>query len=379
MVDPLRVPGQPAHADPVPRRRHALGQPRGRGGARDRRRRLGRGPQPKRCDRLPCRGLAPDPRRGLHDVPLQGQAPERAVDRTGREARRHRQLPDPDRDEPRQVHRLPHLLGHLQAGVDQPARRRVHVVQRRRDQARRRLPEALGGPGAVEGPLGARPQGAPAAEGGRPDQEAPDDLLQPGSARDRRLLRALDLRLREPDHRAAVQARPGGPAPLAAHRRAARADQLGSQLGRQPGGRAGAHPPGPADRGHPGAGEGDLRAGLHVLPAADLRALPEPVLRRLLPFGGDVQARGGRDRPRRSGQVPGLALLRLRLPLQEGLLQPPHGQGREVHALLPADRGRAADDLLGDLRRTHPLHRPSGSPRAPIAGSPRSPAGSPAR
>ena len=38
----------------------------------------------------------------------------------------------------RQVHRLPHLLGDLQAGVDQPPGRRVHVVQRRRDQARAR-------------------------------------------------------------------------------------------------------------------------------------------------------------------------------------------------------------------------------------------------
>ena len=36
VVDPLRVPGQPAHADPVPRRRDAVDQPRGRRGARDR-------------------------------------------------------------------------------------------------------------------------------------------------------------------------------------------------------------------------------------------------------------------------------------------------------------------------------------------------------
>ena len=35
MVDPLRVPGQPAYADPVPGRRDALDQPRGRAGARD--------------------------------------------------------------------------------------------------------------------------------------------------------------------------------------------------------------------------------------------------------------------------------------------------------------------------------------------------------
>ena len=45
------------------------------------------------------------------------------------------------------------------------------------------------------------------------------------------------------------------------------------------------------------------------------------------------------------------------LPVQEGLLQPPHRQGREVHVLLPADRGRPADDLLGDLRRAAALPR----------------------
>ena len=45
-------------------------------------------------------------------------------------------------DEPRQVHRLPHLLGHLQAGVDQPVRRRVRVVQQRRDPARARATRA---------------------------------------------------------------------------------------------------------------------------------------------------------------------------------------------------------------------------------------------
>ena len=55
-----------------------------------------------------------------------------------------------------------------------------------------------------------------------------------------------------------------------------------------------------------------------------------------------------------------MALLRLRLPLQEGLLQLEHGQGREVQLLLPADRGGPADGLLGDLRRPPPppRHRP---------------------
>ena len=46
--------------------------------------------------------------------------------------------------EPRQVHRLPHLLGHLQERLDQPRRRRIRLVQQRRDQARHRLSRRSG-------------------------------------------------------------------------------------------------------------------------------------------------------------------------------------------------------------------------------------------
>ena len=127
-------------------------------------------------------------------------------------------------------------------------------------------------------------------------------------------------------------------------------------------------PQDPHLQGMRGAGPDDLRAGVHVLPAADLRALPEPVVRGQLPVGRDVQARGGRHRARRPGPLPRLALLRLGLPVQEGLLQPPHRQGREVHALLPADRGRPAHDLLGDVRRPHPLPRPGPVRRRPHRG-----------
>ena len=48
--------------------------------------------------------------------------------------------------------------------------------------------------------------------GRRPAQEAADDLLQPEAALDRRLLRALDLRLRDADQRPAAGAHPGRPA-----------------------------------------------------------------------------------------------------------------------------------------------------------------------
>ena len=51
---------------------------------------------------------------------------------------------------PRQVHRVPHLQRRLQERVDRPPRRRIHVVEQRRDQARHRLPDALGGPGQVQ-------------------------------------------------------------------------------------------------------------------------------------------------------------------------------------------------------------------------------------
>ena len=60
--------------------------------------------------------------------------------------------------------------------------------------------------------------------------------------------------------------------------------------------------------------------------------------------------------------------VRHRLPVQEGLLQPPHRQGGEVHVLLPAGRGRHPDRLLGDLRRPAALHRHRALRRRPGAG-----------
>ena len=118
--------------------------------------------------------------------------------------------------------------------------------------------------------------------------------------------------------------------------------EVGQQLRRRPRRRAGDGRARPEPRRARGAGQDGVRAGVHVLPAAHLRALPEPVVRRLLPVRRDVQARGGRHRPGRPGPLPRLAVLRLRLPVQEGLLQPPHRQGGEVHLLLPAHRGRAS-------------------------------------
>ena len=177
----------------------------------------------------------------------------------------------------------------------------------------------------------------------------------------------MDLRLRVADQRRPVRAPAGRAAGLAASP-ASRWRSSGGPTGRTTsagGPRAAARRPEPARR-RRGAGPGRVRARLHDVPAAHLRALPEPVVRRLLPLRRDVQARGGRHRPRRPGEVPRLAHVRQRLPVQEGLLQLADRQGREVHALLPAHRGRHADGLLGDLRRAHPLPR-----RRPLRRRPR--------
>ena len=126
------------------------------------------------------------------------------VDR-GCRRRLHHEDPRADRDgdEPRQVHRLPHLLCHLQERVDVASGHGIRVVQQRRNQARHRLSEGLGESGALARRLGAQEERQDRAEAGRPLGDPRQHLRQSASARDRRLLRALHLRLRAPANRAA--------------------------------------------------------------------------------------------------------------------------------------------------------------------------------
>ena len=114
-------------------------------------------------------------------------------------------------------------------------------------------------------------------------------------------------------------------------------------------------------------GPAAARRDLHVLPAADLRTLPEPVVRGIMPVGCDVQALRGRHRARRPGPLPWLADVRVRMPVQEGVFQPQDRQGREVHAVLPADRGRPAHGVLGNLCRAAALSRAGPLRRGPGA------------
>ncbi len=74
---------------------------------------------------------------------------------------------------------------------------------------------------------------AGSAQGRRPVQEAADDLLQPQAALDRRVLRAVDLRLRHPHRRARPGAHPGR-ATEVADLRQEHEDRVVGQLGRRP-------------------------------------------------------------------------------------------------------------------------------------------------
>src|SRR3546814_2803398 len=53
--------------------------------------------------------------------------------------------------------------------------------------------------------------------------------------------------------------------------------------------------------------------------------------------------------------MPRLAHVRVRMSLQENLLQLVHGKVGEMHLLLPAHRDRPADRLFRNLRRPHSL------------------------
>ena len=100
---------------------------------------------------------------------------------------------------PRQVHRVPHVQRRLQERVDRPPRRRIHVVEQRRDQARHRLSDALGGPGHAtraagsSGSNGRAPEAALPEQGSTPSSKLFYNPNQPNLAR---LLRAVDLHVR---------------------------------------------------------------------------------------------------------------------------------------------------------------------------------------
>ena len=162
-------------------------------------------------------------------------------------------------------------------------RHRVRLVQQRRDPARARATRArYEDQEKWQGGWDAQPARPAQAQGRRPVQEAAHDLLQPEAALDRRLLRAVDLRLRDAHRRARPGAHPGGAAEVAdlgqEHE-----DRVVGQLGRRPRRLHRDRAPRPDAQEDRRQGEVRVRADLHVLPAAHLRALPQPVVRGVVP------------------------------------------------------------------------------------------------
>ena len=267
--------------------------------------------------------------------------------------------PRPNRDgaQSRQVHRVSHLFGHLQERLDQPGRHGIRLVQQRRDQARHRLSEGLGKPEALERRLAPQEERQDRAAHRLEMAGAGQYLRQSRPAGDRRLLRAVHLRLRASAEGAGNVGDADRAPAFADHRRAHGEDRVGPQLGGNPRRRIRQALAGLQFRGRAEGNLRPVRKHLHDVSAAAVRALPQSGLRRGLSVRRDLQARGRRHRADRPGQVPRLAHVRVGLPLQEDLLQLVERKIREVHLLLSAHRGRPADRVLGDLRRPHPLSR----------------------
>ena len=239
VVDPLRVPGQPVHAAVCPAAARSIWMsPQDARADRRGRQRLDRGRttatawsspgdrDATACQREPSTCTTPrtapstcrssevsGARGGIHNCLTRllikpthligGYAPallRLQLLRPDRQpARRDHRHPSPqpggrvlmrvmaqmgDGHEPRQVHRLPHLLGHLQAGLDQPDRRRVRVVQQRGDQARASATRARYEDQEQWQGGWALDRRGPAARSGRAGRCAScDDLRQPRPAR----------------------------------------------------------------------------------------------------------------------------------------------------------------------------------------------------
>ncbi len=236
--------------------------------------------------------------------------------------------------------------------VDEPRRRRVHVVQQRRDQARDRLPEALGGPGAVERRLGARPEGPAAAEGRRPAAQAAanifsnpdlpelDDYYEPWTYDYEQLTNA-----------GPVRASTRGPPESQRHRRA-HGHRMGPELGGRPRRRPGDRAPGPepARASRTQVKMEYERVFMMYLPRICEHCL-NPCCVASCPSGAMYKREEDGIVLVDQERCRGWRMCVSGCPYKKVYFNRHTRQGREVHALLPAHRGRDADGLLGDLRR----------------------------
>ena len=202
----------------------------------------------------------------------------------------------------------------------------------------------------------AQPARPARAQGRRAAQQAAHDLLQPEAAGDPRLLRAVDLRLRDADRRA-----PRSTRPVARPKSLITGEDM--KIRGRPTGTTTSAAPGDASR-RPGAqedrgqGQGRVRADASCstcrgsASTASTRRAP----RRARPARCTSAPRTASCWSTRTGAAAGgCACPAARTRRSTSTTD---RQGREVHVLLPAHRGRPADRLLRDLRRPAALHRP---------------------
>ena len=209
------------------------------------------------------------------------------------------------------MHRLPHLLDHLQERLDQPRRHGVRLVQQRRDQAGIGYPKEWENQEKWKGGwVRAADVFDPPRIGGK-FRVLANIFPNPTCPRSTTTNRSTSTT--STAYRAQGRAPAGGaPASLVSGQRMEKIEWgpnweeiLGTGFAKRRKGQE--LRPGQADI----CGEYE-NTFMMYLPR--LCEKPEPGVRGVLPERGDLQARGGRHRPDRPGQVPRLADVHLRLP-----------------------------------------------------------------
>ncbi len=255
------------------------------------------------------------------------------------------------------MHRLSHLLGHLQERLDQPRRHGIRLVQQRRDQAGHRLPEGLGEPDQWKGGWTRKRNGKIEPRiGGKwrilanifanPDLPEIDDYYEPFTFDYEHLQKAPELE-------AFPTARP----------RSLITGERMEKIEWGPNWRkssAASFSKRSKDANFEGIQKeiyGQFEKHLHDVSAEAVRALPQPGLRCRLPVRRHLQARGGRHCLIDQEKCRGWRMCVSGCPYKKIYYNWSSGKSREVHLLLPTHRGGPANGLLRNLRWPHPLSR----------------------
>ena len=271
--------------------------------------------------------------------------------------------------EPRQVHRLPHLLCHLQERVDQPRGRRIRLVQQRRDQARRRLSQGLGEPEALEGRLDAQARRHASSRA-----SAPNGACWRRSSPTPTCRRSTTTTSRSPSTTRICRTRRKAKAMPTARPRSLISGERMEKIEWGPnweeilGGEF-------AKRSQDSNFEGVQKEIYGAFENTFMMYLPRLCEHCLNPACAAACPSGAIYKREEDGIVlidqdkcRGWRMCVSGCPYKKIYYNWSSGKVGEMHLLLPAHRGRAADGMLGNLRRPHPLSRRDAVRRRPDRG-----------